>query len=402
MLSRRKINLCRPAPGGSLRAEAHDEDTRPVWGFENPVRIEFGAGALARVADHIGGRRWALVTYDMDLFRRAAATIARRAGQPVVTIDNIVANPDFADLEESCAAYGRGDGLPEAIVALGGGSIIDAAKVLAASGGSFETVRRCLMERTPLGTSKLPSIIAVPSTAGTGSEVTSWATVWDAANGQKYSLADPALYPRVAVVDPELTLAAPRGLTLATGLDALSHALESLWNVSANPVSAMFAVEAAKEIMEILPRLLDDLSSLELRTRQARAALFAGLAFSNTRTAIAHSISYPLTLHHDVVHGIACSFTLPMVLRSVSDVGGLTREGLARIFGPDLARASDRLERFLDDLGVSTDFRSYGVQPDAWPRLILEAFDGERGRNFVGTKRALMQAAGLTVDEPVE
>jgi hypothetical protein len=91
-----------------------------------------------------------------------------------------------------------------------------------------------------------------------------------------------------------------------------------------------------------------------------------------------------------------------MVLRSVSDVGGLTREGLAGIFGPDLARASDRLERFLDDLGVSTDFRSYGVQPDAWPRLILEAFDGERGRNFVGTKRALMQAAGLTVDEPVE
>ena len=374
----------------------------PVWGFVNPVRIEFGAGALARVADHIGGRRWTLVTYDMDVFRSAAATIAEQAGLPVVTIDNIVTNPDLTDLEESCAAYSRAHPKPEVIVALGGGSMIDAAKVLAASGGSFEMVKRHLVEGAPLDTSKVPPIIAVPSTAGTGSEVTSWATVWDAANGQKYSLADAALYPRVAVIDPELTLAAPHGLTLATGLDALSHALESLWNVSANPVSAVFAVEAAKEIIEVLPRLLDDLSSVELRSRQARAALFAGLAFSNTKTALAHSISYPLTLHYDVVHGIACSFTLPMVLRSVSEVRGLTREGLAAIFGPDLSRAGDRLERFLDDLGVSTDFRSYGVAPDAWSRLILDAFDGERGRNFIGTKRALMQAAGLTIDEAVQ
>ena len=374
-----------------------DDKMPTVWAFTNPVRIEFGAGALARVAEHIGGRSWALVTYDMELFRSAAATIAERAGRPVVTVDNIVTNPDFADLEESCAAYGRAERNPEVIVALGGGSMIDAAKVLAVSGGSFAAVQRHLVERAPLDTSKSPAIIAVPSTAGTGSEVTSWATVWDAAQGQKYSLANPALYPRVAVVDPELTLAAPRALTLATGLDALSHALESLWNVSANPVSAIFAVEAAKEILEVLPQLVDDLASLELRRRQARAALFAGLAFSNTRTAIAHSMSYPLTLHHNVVHGIACSFTLPMVLRSLSEAEGFTREELAGIFGTDLARASDRLQRFLDDLGVSTDFRSYGVQPDAWPRLILDAFDGERGQNFVGTKRALMQAAGLTV-----
>ena len=165
----------------------------------------------------------------------------------------------------------------------------------------------------------------MPTTAGTGSEVTSWATVWDTQSGKKYSLSRPNLYPKHALVDPTLMIGKPRQLTISTGLDALSHALESLWNVNANPISAHHAVVAAREILAVLPQLVNDLQNLELRSRMAAAALSAGLAFSNTRTAIAHSISYPVTLHHDVVHGIACSFTLPMVLRSVAEVGGLTR-----------------------------------------------------------------------------
>ena len=127
----------------------------------------------------------------------------------------------------------------------------------------------------------------------------------------------------------------------------------------------------------------------------AAAALSAGLAFSNTRTAIAHSISYPVTLHHHVVHGIACSFTLPMILRSVAGSGGLTGQGLAQIFGANLEAGADRLAEFLTGLGVSTDFRTYGIEPGAWPGLIADAFDGERGQNFVGTRHALLQVAGL-------
>jgi len=187
----------------------------------------------------------------------------------------------------------------------------------------------------------------------------------------------------------------PRQLTISTGLDALSHALESLWNVNANPVSAHHAVVAAREILAVLPQLVNDLPNLELRSRMAAAALSAGLAFSNTRTAIAHSISYPVTLHHDVVHGIACSFTLPMVLRSVAGTGGLTGESLTQIFGENLQAGADRLERFLNELGVSTDFKSYGIGPDRWAALLLDAFDGERGQNFIGTRQAMLQAAGL-------
>ena len=146
-------------------------------------------------------------------------------------------------------------------------------------------------------TSAIMPIIAVPTTAGTGSEVTSWATVWDAAQRQKYSLAHPRLYPETAVLDPALTVAAPRALTLATGLDALSHALESIWNVNANPVSANYAVEAAREIIDTLPRLLAE-------PRRSRAAHPPGAReparrvsrSRNTKTALAHNISYDITL----------------------------------------------------------------------------------------------------------
>ena len=355
-----------------------------MWSFSNPVRIEFGAGASAKAVDHIRGRRWALVTYDMPGFKEKAAQLAVVAGEPVVIIDNIVANPDFADLVSSCETFGKAKPAPEVIVALGGGSIIDAAKVLAASGGSFETVRKHVTGEQPIKDGSFTPIIAIPSTAGTGSEVTSWATVWDAASGRKYSLAHRSLYPEVAIVDPQVALSAPRALTLATGLDALSHALESIWNVSANPVSANFAVEAAKEVIETLPLLLEDLSNLELRSRQARAATMAGLAFSNTKTALAHNISYDITLARGTPHGIACSFCLPAVMRWSIGADAQCDVNLRRIFGPDLRAGADRLRMMIESLGVSTSPADYGLNDAEWRCLVERAMQGERGKNFIG------------------
>ncbi len=155
---------------------------------------------------------------------------------------------------------------------------------------------------------------------------------------KKYSLARETLYPETALVDPLPTLGLPRAVTVSTGLDALSHALESIWNVNANPVSSNLAEIAAREVLEALPLLADDLASEVLRTRLARASLFAGLAFSNTRTALAHALSYHLTLHHGVPHGIACSFSLPMVMRAVAGCDPACDASLKRIFGPDLLR----------------------------------------------------------------
>jgi alcohol dehydrogenase len=354
------------------------------WAYWNPVKIRFGSGLFDQVGELIGGRRWALVTYDQPIFRDLAARLAQSAGAPVVTIGNIETNPDCAELIESCRLFAAAPRTPEVIVALGGGSMIDAAKVLAASGGDFERVRSHLVDKRPLDAAGIMPIIAVPTTAGTGSEVTSWATVWDAANESKYSLAHPRLYPETAVLDPALTIGAPRGLTLATGLDALSHALESVWNVNGNPVSANYAVEAAREIIETLPRLLDRLDDVDLRTRQMRASLLAGLAFSNTKTALAHNISYDITLKSGTIHGIACSFSLPTVMRWATGAQPQCDMALRRIFGPDLEAGADRLEAFLQDCGVKTDPAAYGVSPAEWDRLVEKAMQGERGRNFIG------------------
>jgi phosphonate metabolism-associated iron-containing alcohol dehydrogenase len=223
--------------------------------------------------------------------------------------------------------------------------------------------------------------------------VTSWATVWDTDNKKKYSLARPNLYPECAVIDPRLMLGVPKRLTISTGLDALSHALESIWNVNSNPVSTNHAVFAAREVVECLPLLALQLDSIALRSRMARASLCAGLAFSNTKTALAHSLSYHLTLHHGLVHGIACSFSLPAVMRSVIGKNADCDAALARIFGADLEAGANRLDATLALLGVSTRATDYGVTQSEWLGVIDDALLGERGRNFIGTRDAVIAAA---------
>jgi len=363
----------------------------PVWRFVNPVQIIFGAGALDGVAEIIGGRRYCLVTYDEPYFKVLSQRVAERAGPPAAAVDSITPNPDFVTLSEQCGQFADSITADCVILALGGGSVIDAAKVLASGGRGFEPVRRYLETGRGEGELSAFPIIAVPTTAGTGSEVTSWATVWDTERERKHSLARPELYPSHAVVDPELMLGMPRELTISTGLDALSHALESIWNRNANAISTNHAVFAATELIGALPQLVDDLTNMVLRTKVARAALFAGLAFSNTKTALAHSVSYPITLKYGIPHGFACSFTLPMVMASVIGTDRDCDHGLQRIFGDDLDAGVDRLENFLAQLGVSTDPVDYGVEGEEWRALIDSALAGQRGQNFIGSHARVMQ-----------
>ena len=188
-------------------------------------------------------------------------------------------------------------------------------------------------------------------------------------------------------------LGKPYGLTLATGLDALSHSIESIWNINANPVSARHAVAAASAILADLTNLLRDLDNLELRNRIAEASLNAGLAFSNTKTAIAHNLSYPITLGWGGQHVIACSFILTTVLRSVVGVGGFHEAALKQTFGDDLDKGANDLTEFLASLGVGQRFADHGI-PDAYCNQIIdEAFAGERGNNFISSKENFLKVA---------
>lgn len=372
-----------------------------MWSYRNPVDVRFGQGSFASLGGLLGGRSYALVTYGEDYFLSLALELEKSAGKPLLIINDIAPNPDIALLREQTSRFTGLGSSPEVIVALGGGSVIDSAKVFAAARGNFAQLERYLVKQTGAETITPWPLIAVPTTAGTGSEVTCWSTVWDNANGVKHSLAHPDLYPEYAVVDPALMIGKSRDLTIQTGLDALSHVLESLWNCNANPVSMAHAVAAARGVLSTLPALITDLRNPHLRERMARAATLAGFAFSNTKTAIAHSLSYPITLRHGVPHGIACSFSLPMIIRSVAGHGGICKEGLRSIFGTDAVGAAERLETTFTKLGVSTDYRHYGIEDAEWRDLINSAFEGERGQNFIGSRQELLAAAGLEEKVPV-
>ena len=365
-----------------------------IWNYQNPVSINFGEGIFKKIHQFIGGRNYALITYSDDQFTSYTHSLIKTSGKPALLINDIAPNPDFELLSIQAKLYSEIKNKPEVIVALGGGSVIDSAKVFSAAENGFEKIKSFL--ETKKGGQDLSStpIIAVPSTSGTGSEVTCWATIWDKKNSRKYSLAHEKLFPEIALIDPKLTMGKSYELTLVTALDALSHALESIWNVNANTISANHATFAAKSILKVLPKLLNDLTNIHLRTEMALASLSAGLAFSSTKTAIAHNLSYPITLGWGVPHGIACSFTLPTILKSVIGIGGFREESLKEIFGDNLTEAADNLKIYLERFNIRTTFLELGIPHEKSEKIIDEAFLGERGLNFIGSKENFLKAAG--------
>ncbi|KAF1038806.1 MAG: alcohol dehydrogenase [Burkholderia lata] len=359
------------------------------WRFHNPVRIRFGVDALAGAGDALAGRSYAIVTYPDAVFARLADRLEAQLGPALTRIDCVEANPSVSMLRRACDQLAALPGKPDVLIALGGGSVIDSAKVLAAEHGDFDRVLRILSgdacaDRGDAARLALP-IVAIPTTAGTGSEVTHWATVWDPHNARKLSLSRPDLYPETVIVDPRLMVGLPMQPTLASGLDALSHALESIWNIHANPVTRGLAVQAARELIRGLGRVNAQPDDLGARSDMALGALRAGLAFSNTHTALAHNISYAITLTRGVAHGIACSFCLPAVMQAALGVDDACDAALREIFG-DTASAPAQLDALLDTLGVARHPAAYGIDAHEWARIVDHAFDGARGRNFIGTR----------------
>ncbi|MDY0883433.1 iron-containing alcohol dehydrogenase [Dongia soli] len=358
-----------------------------LWKYHNPVRLSVGPGVFEQIPLAIAGRTYALVTYPEPVFTDLGRRLAAATGSQKLVITDFHPNPTLDDLRACNAMLALRPDV-ELIVALGGGSAIDVAKALAVGRGSQARLLAALHGNASSDDATISALklIAVPTTSGTGSDVTCWATLWDQENSRKLSLDRPDLFPEASFIDPELTVDLPWSITLSSGLDALSHALESLWNHHATPLSRHLAVLGAQTIIRTLPRLRQQPEEIALRTDLSLAALYAGLAFSTTRTALAHSLSYPITLRFGISHGIACSFTLPAVMQAALGSDPRCDDALRQIFG-DLASAPRLLARFLADLGVSTDPAAYGVEGDIWQELIGEALAGPRGRNFIASDR---------------
>jgi len=279
----------------------------------------------------------------------------------VHVVADVQPNPELNDLESQSAD--AVDHQADLIIAVGGGSVMDSGKtlgvLLAKHGDRFSLREHLEGGGAPIEGAGVP-VVAVPTTAGTGSEVTPFATVWDSTTMRKYSLSGPMLFPHTALLDPTLTLTLPEAITVHSGLDAISQAFEALWNKRATPITTAYATQALRIALPALRPLVRDLSNLDLRIAMQTASLLAGLAISHTRTALAHSISYPLTLHLGVPHGLACSFTLPALLNFNAE----TRKDLFEDLAASLRYESlhdfqSGLTQLFRDLGVPTMLEAY-------------------------------------------
>lgn len=326
-----------------------------------PTKIVYGIDSINEIEAYIMGRKTLLLTTEGFVRRGLADRINSLTEHIVEVVAEVKSHPEFKDLE---MIYNKVQDIDfDIILAIGGGSVIDASKFLSVKNKSkkFSFVDDLTRGRIPKENYSLTPIISIPTTSGTGSELTPWATIWDMDEKKKYSLHLPDLYSEVALYDPTLTLSVPKELTIQTGLDTLSHALESIWNKKANLITVNYAVESAKLIMDYLPKLASDLENIEYRDKIMRSCMYAGLAFSNTQTAIAHAMSYFITAHKGVPHGIACSFTLPMLVDNIIGKYNFIDEALVKIFGE---LSSHKLKVLFKKLDIPIDFMNYISKTD--------------------------------------
>lgn len=241
-----------------------------------------------------------------------------KENKKVILLTGIESNPSVNQL----ASIRQGlKILPDVIIAMGGGSVIDIAKILIALDGfgydkNPSQLLDIINEKKYLGGQRTTKgLIALPTTAGTGSELTRWATIWDTENKKKFSVEREDLYPNTALVDPFLTIGVPRSITKSTGLDALSHAIEAYWSTKSNPIVRRLSAQAITAIVNHLRIAIESPENITAREGMCLGAVLAGLAFSQTRTTACHALSYPLTVRLGIPHGIAVTISLIPIMR---------------------------------------------------------------------------------------
>ena len=273
---------------------------------------------------------------------------------------------------------------PTAIVmAIGGGSTLDLAKVIRYRFDNLDSAADGWRGNTLLPSVQRHPLWLVPTTAGTGSEVTRWATLWDTdiATPTKLSWAPADGYAEQAWVDSELSHSCPQRQSRDCALDSLAHALESLWNRHSNPISEALALEAARLVIRSLPDL-NSRQPMQAREVLARASLLAGLAMSHTQTALAHALSYELTLKEKLPHGEACALWLPMVWELAAGASPACDAALARVFNVPASEGAQVLRRWLHTQGIA----ARDLRDSAQGRATLEQeMRSARGRNFIAS-----------------
>ena len=369
--------------------------------FRTPPSLVVGPGALGRIGTAAGtllGPRVLVVTdrgvIEAGLVEPAVATL-RAGGAEIELFTEVVADPPEA-VVLAAVDMARRFG-PTAVLGIGGGSSLDVAKLvalLARGGESLDDVYGVDRATGP----RLP-LVLVPTTAGTGSEVTPIAIVTTGAD-EKKGVVSPVLLPDIALLDPDLTLGLPPLVTAATGLDAMVHAIEAFTSASPNrnPLSANLAREALRLLGRHIERAVVDGRDSAAREAMLLGSMLAGQAFANAPVAAVHALAYPIGARFHVAHGISNSLVLPHVLRFNAPSCGAAYDELAGCIFADRANTgslADGLSRLAARLGLPERLRDVGIPAEALDKLADDAM--QQTRLLINNPRPLTRADALAI-----
>lgn len=348
----------------------------------------FGAGSRKVIAEEVAKRGYkkALVVTDKDLVKFGVAAqvtdVLKAAGIPFEMFDEVKPNPTVKNVKNGIAAFKAAGA--DFIVAIGGGSSMDTSKAVGIIINNPEFADVTSLEGVANTKKKSVPVIALPTTAGTAAEVTINYVITDEENVKKMVCVDPNDIPTLAIIDPELMLSMPRGLTAATGMDALTHAIEGLITLGAWEMSDMFEIKAIEMIAKWLPKAVENPSDIEARDGMATAQYIAGMAFSNVGLGLVHGMAHPLGAYHDIPHGVANALLLPFVMEYNKEAAKAKYRTIAEAMGVDTSAmdddqaaqaAVDAVKALAVKVRIPQHLSELGVPESGLPTLAQAAFN---------------------------
>ena len=370
--------------------------TSRYYEFYCPVKILAGLKALEHLPAELAERGCAAPMVLTDKGVRQAGLIDhvelcfKEAGLSLDAIFDDIPPDSSTDVVEQIARLFREHNC-DSLIAVGGGSVLDTAKavnILVSEGGEF---LRAYVGAHKL-TRPLKPLVAIATTAGTGSEVTSVAVIKDTHKQKKDAFQSSHLMPAIAVIDPRMTLTVPPGITAATAMDALTHAVEAYTCLAKNPISDAYAAAAIRKIVAALPKVLADPGHVDARLDLAEAATMAGIAFSNSMVGLVHAIGHSLGAVCHLHHGTCMSLLLPYVLEyNYDSIRDELAELLPFLAGDEVARATPPDERAKASIAAIRDLRDMIFDATQLPRSL-----GESGKV---DKSQFEKIADLAVDD---
>jgi alcohol dehydrogenase len=351
-----------------------------------PNKLVFGKGKLNQLIDEVlqlNSRKVLIITIEPLLGQLNEIIESFKSESVEVVFDtSIVQEPYFSDFKNLIQKLSSFN--PDAVIGVGGGSVLDIAKLVAAQLENEQTLEEYVGIGLLKGRRK--TLICLPATSGTGSEVSPNAILVDDSDGQKKGIISPYLVPDVVIVDPLLTISVPPSITAATGIDALTHCLEAYTNKFAHPMIDLYAYEGMKLISSNIVHAVQNGNDEETRTAVALGSLYGGICLGPVNTAAVHALSYPLGSIFHLPHGLSNALLLPYVMEFNLVASPCRYANVAIALGcekqnDDVATAKkgiEKIKQLIEQCGLPLRLRDVGVNEEAIPTMAKDAMKVQR------------------------